>query len=75
MKLPHTKVKFYPEVKSQTGLCSLRVSCKRALKLGQVWRAYAYLPSYLVKGAYAKLKSLVPTDFSNPHIFCLKLML
>ena len=31
MKLPHTEVKFYPEVKSQTGLISLWVSCKRAL--------------------------------------------
>ena len=31
MKLPYTEVKFYPEVKSQTGLSSLRVSCKRAL--------------------------------------------
>ena len=31
MKLPHTEVKFYPEVKSQTGLSSLRVLCKRAL--------------------------------------------
>ena len=31
MKLPHTEVKFYPEVKSQTGLSSLRISCKRAL--------------------------------------------
>ena len=31
MKLPHTDVKFYPEVKSQTGLSSLRVSCKHAL--------------------------------------------
>ena len=30
MKLPHTEVKFYLEVKSQTGLSSLRVSCKRA---------------------------------------------
>ena len=30
MKLPHTEVKFYPEVKSQAGLSSLRVSCKRA---------------------------------------------
>ena len=27
----HTEVKFYPEVKSQIGLSSLRVSCKRAL--------------------------------------------
>ena len=32
MKSPHTEVKFYPEVKSQTGLSSLRVSCKRALR-------------------------------------------
>ena len=32
MKLPHTEVKFYPEVKSQTGLSSLRVSGKRALR-------------------------------------------
>ena len=31
MKLPHTEVKFYPEVKSQTGLSSLRVLCKRAV--------------------------------------------
>ena len=30
MKLPHTEVKFYPEMKSQTDLNSLQVSCKRA---------------------------------------------
>ena len=34
MKLPHTEVKLYPEAKSQTGLSSLRVSRKRALKAG-----------------------------------------
>ena len=34
MKLPHTEVKFYPVEKSQTGLSSLWVSCKRALKQG-----------------------------------------
>ena len=33
MKLPYTKVKFHPEVKSQTGLGSLRVSCKHALTI------------------------------------------
>ena len=33
MKLPHTEVKFHPKVKSQTGLSSLRVSCKHALSL------------------------------------------
>ena len=33
MKLPHTQVKFYPQVRSQTGLSSLRVSCKHALKM------------------------------------------
>ena len=31
IKLPHTEVKFCPEVKSQSGLSSLRVSCERAL--------------------------------------------
>ena len=31
MKLPQTEVEFYPEVNSQTGLSSFRVSCKRAL--------------------------------------------
>ena len=31
MKLPDTEVKFYPEVKSQAGLSSLRASCKYAL--------------------------------------------
>ena len=31
MKLPHTEVKVYPKVKSQTSLSSLWVSCKRAL--------------------------------------------
>ena len=33
MKLSHTEVKFYPEVKSQTGLTSLRVSCKGAHRM------------------------------------------
>ena len=31
MKLPHSEVKIYSEVKYQTGLSSLWVSCKRAL--------------------------------------------
>ena len=30
MKLPYAEVKFYPEVKSQTGLSSLQLSWKRA---------------------------------------------
>ena len=33
MKLSYTEVNFYPEVKSQTGLSSLRVSCERALNV------------------------------------------
>ena len=55
MKLAHTEVKFYPEEKSQTGLSSLPVSCKRALseKKGRVlkvalqvaiWELVAYKP-------------------------------
>ena len=31
IKLPHTELKFQPNVKSQTSLSSLQVSCKRAL--------------------------------------------
>ena len=33
VKLPDTEVKFYPEVKSQTGLSLFRVSCKCVLTL------------------------------------------
>ena len=44
MKLPHTEVKFYPEVKSQTGLSSLRVSCKRAYCQYQANRQTSALP-------------------------------
>ena len=46
MKLPHTEVKFYPEAKSQTGLSSLRVSCKRALNVIRNVLVY--------RGVYAK---------------------
>ena len=42
MKLPYIEVKFYPKVKSQTGLSSRRVSCKRAL-------SYAFLKQYCAK--------------------------
>ena len=38
MKLPHSEVKFYPDVKSQTGLSSLRVSCKLGLKQSRCWK-------------------------------------
>ena len=33
MKLPYTKVKIHPKVKSQTGLSSLQVPCKVLLEL------------------------------------------
>ena len=33
MKLPYTEAKFCPEIKSQAGLSSLRVSCKCAISL------------------------------------------
>ena len=32
MKLAHTEIKFYLQVKSQTGVSSLRASCKRSLR-------------------------------------------
>ena len=34
-------MKFYPEVKSQTGLSSLRVSCKRAVS--DISRAFNFV--------------------------------
>ena len=37
IKLPLTEVKFYPKVKSQTGLSSLRVSSKCAHSLANRW--------------------------------------
>ena len=37
MKLPYTEAKFYPEVKYQTGLSSIWVSCKRAQNVHQHW--------------------------------------
>ena len=43
MKLTYTKVKFYPEVKSQTGVSSLQVSCKGAFS--SVWLDYMALAS------------------------------
>ena len=46
MKLPHTEVKFYPEVKSQTGLSSLRVSCKRARLQDTRSECDAYVEKY-----------------------------
>ena len=46
MKLPHTEVKFYPEVKSQTSLSSLRLSYKRA-RLHDTWsECDAYVEKY-----------------------------
>ena len=38
MNSTYTKMKFYPEVKSQTGLSSLRVSCERVLIVNEVLR-------------------------------------
>ena len=35
-KLPHTDVKFYSEMKSQSSFSSLWFSCKRALKLREI---------------------------------------
>ena len=58
MKLPHTKVKFYPEVKSQTVLSSIRASCKRAL-----------IMYYSVLGEKNQTSSL-PYDFCRCAVDC-----
>ena len=70
MKLPHTEVKFYPEVKSQTGLSSLRVSCKRALRMEKVKKKLGfrsdsishvevYLPSMFCACSVETMKSCI----------------
>ena len=74
MKLPYTEVKRYPEVKSQTGLSSLRVSCKRALNdsfyfLSDIPRLFRYLRHLLIlskKLNYEILKS--KSAKSSSHI-------
>ena len=59
MKLPHTEVKFYPEVKSQTGLSSLRVSCKRAL----------ILSLDIPLDSHDKMRSITPVNELNLKYF------
>ena len=48
MKLLYTEMKFYPEVKSETSLSSLRVSCKCALLLSNCWHNILKLCKILV---------------------------
>ena len=50
MKLPHTEVKFYPEVKSEAGLSSLRLSCKRALRETVSKKRTDFLTRFLPEG-------------------------
>ena len=64
MKLPHTKVKFYPEVKSQTGLSSLRVSCKRALRNNRKWKHVPYIHFVVLK------ESIVHVHIQIPKVLC-----
>ena len=45
MKLPYPEVKFYPEVKSQTSLSSLWVSCNRARSLLDIISIYSIFVS------------------------------
>ena len=44
------EVKFYPEVKSQTSLSSLQVSCKRALK-----QYFSFQPEHLTLLDFTKI--------------------
>ena len=56
MKLPYPEVKFYPEVKSQTSLSSLRVSCNRARSLLDIISIYSIFVSLALLTKYSKNK-------------------
>ena len=56
MKLPYPEVKFYPEVKSQTSLSSLRVSCNRARSLLDIISIYSIFVSLALLTKYSKSK-------------------
>ena len=45
MNLPHTEVKFCPELNSQTGLSSLRFSCKHALNVSNFCKRWFAIAS------------------------------
>ena len=66
MKLPHTKVKFYPEVKSQTGLSSLWVSCKRALRLNSK-RQLVFAKGSRISQAFSTKKGWKTITFHERH--------
>ena len=82
MKLPYTEMKFYPKVKSQTGLSSLRVSCKHALRTHGIWAFYHFLNktgcqknSALVPWGQMMLFILMCFQVAEIHLFickCLK---
>ena len=60
MELLCIEVKFYPEVNSQTGLSSLRVSCKRALRAIIQW-----LNELCFATVVLNLKTFLTIDFNK----------
>ena len=72
MNLTHTEVKFYPEVKYETGLSSLRVSCKHALIKGytdeDLYKVISFFNYKLLKSF--SISSDKSERKSNIHIFC-----
>ena len=70
MKLPHTEVKFYPEVKSQTGLSSLWVSCKRALRKKHCFRL---IKNYYVSMCIRMLRNNFWKGFEISRLVVVKL--
>ena len=67
MKLPHT------EVKSQTGLSSLRVSCKRAVRAQSYQSDKQVRESYLkilLEGTHMRIKILLPFGLCLLRLHC-----
>ena len=58
MKLPHPEVKFYSKVKSQICLSSLRVSCKRALTLPNIYDR-AFIAKIVIRRVTSEKSSIV----------------
>ena len=64
MKLPHTEVKFYPEVRSQTGLSSLQIPLARSWSIST---HYSYCCSKVANARTLNMCNLCMKDVQNWH--------
>ena len=68
MKLPHTEVKFYCEVKSQTGLSSLWVSGKRELRMRESTYKVTWRINHVVTWQIKNVISLLSQGLWIPNL-------